>query len=184
MRLISIYFSTLILIGLGHSNLLAYKVIIDIYQKCNETIHFLAWDETGYIDRDLQPYIKKRYIMEDESNNLDKIEFNIKGQTKTQIIELDQVLDYGHTPYMKVGNHFKFLSNSVVYEFRQTYTWENQLHLDDTLYFTITFLDLEDFRKLLAEENLPKDYLNIAMETAETFQSYLSTFWAVIRNDL
>lgn len=163
---------------------MGYKVVIDIYQKSSETIHFHAYDDAGYIERDLEPYVKKRYIMEDNSDSLDKIVSNIKGHKKVQTIELDKVLNFGNTPYMKVNDHFKFLSGNVVYRFRQTYTWGNYFLLDDTLYFTIMFLDREDFTRLLAEENLPKDHFDSAKETLETIQSYLSTFWAIIKNDL
>lgn len=158
MQLIQKIILTLAVLTLNPSSLLAYPVIVTVYQKSSEVIQFNAANRKSHITRDLEPGIMKRYIIEGDSDDLDELTFNIKDQNTIETINLDTLLEFGNIPYLKINPApFNFLGQNVVYRLLQDYTWGNTLHWDDTLYFTIEFLNFEAYTKLLFDEYLSKN---------------------------
>lgn len=181
MGLIQIAFTTFALIGLSPLNLMGYSVVVTLYQKSSEVIEFNATDQGSYIIKDFEPHIMKRYIIEDNSDDLDEFSFRVKDKSNVKTLDLNMLLEFGDVPYIKIGPHMKFLNGNVVYQLEQDYTWENLIRWDDTLYFTITFLDFQDFQKLLADKHLSNSNFNTIMDK---IWSYIDTTWRIIRNDL
>lgn len=142
MKIIHKLWPILALLTVTQSSLLAYKIHIRVDQRSSQKIHFEAKDgKNGDTIFDLRPRAGE-YIFEDASDHFDKITFNIKGQADAQTVDLATMLDGGN-PRGLLG-YLSYLDGYVVYRLRQTFTWGNLLHLDDSAYISIEFFEVDE----------------------------------------